>query len=701
MISGKALSGCFAAVCALVHTGIARPQPASEPDTAILERIVITEARFPTEYITTAGNTASISRDEIEVTGHTHVSELMYRAPGTWIVRGSGQEHLTAIRSPVMTGAGACGAFLFMEDGIPIRTSGFCNVNQLFEINTEQSARAEVVRGPGGALYGSNALHGMINYLLPYPASGAETTLAAEIGTDDYYRARIGLGSWDGQSGVKVLANVTHDGGYRADSGFDQGKVNVLYSRRDANTEFDLAFSGTYLDQQTAGFIFGQNAYKDDTLVGINLNPEAFRKVESQRLTARWTRLLSQDVTVDIRPYVRRSRMEFLQHFLPGQPLEENGQNSIGVLTAFEKRHSDRFSTIAGIDIEYADGFLVEDQENSITDGSPFLMETRPAGKHYDYDVDALSLAPYLVLVGKPTDRITLNAGLRAEYLRYEYENGMLDGNTREDGTVCGMGGCLFNRPSNSDDSFLNVAPKLGLLYDVNQSNSIYASVRRGFRAPQVTELYRLQRQQSISDLTSEELNSFELGWRMQLTGFWLDAAAFYMAKDNFIFRDANGINVSDGKTLHKGFEFDLTAALSDSFTLYAAGTYAIHEYDFDRDVGAGDSIFSGNEIDTAPETLGSVRLDWSFHRNDIAEFEWVHVGGYYLDAANLAAYEGYDLLNLRILFDFSNAWQAYVRVNNVTNTKYAERADFAFGEYRYFPGRKRSYFLQLQYQPR
>ncbi len=154
----------------------------AEPETPALERVVVTETRRPVTYLSSAGNTATIEHTEIETTRHTHVSELMYRAPGTWVMRGSGQENLTAIRSPVLTGAGACGAFLFLEDGIPLRPSGFCNINQLFEINTEQVKRVEIVRGPAATMYGSNALHGMINYLFPYPAAGDVSSAVVEIG---------------------------------------------------------------------------------------------------------------------------------------------------------------------------------------------------------------------------------------------------------------------------------------------------------------------------------------------------------------------------------------------------------------------------------------------------------------------------------------------------------------------------------------
>jgi len=101
------------------------------------------------------------------------------------IQRGSGQESLTALRSPVLTGAGACGAVLVLEDGIPIRPVGSCNVNELFEVNLEQAAAIEKLRGPGSVLYGSSAVHGIINVLPPLPgrlpASALRSRVAATI----------------------------------------------------------------------------------------------------------------------------------------------------------------------------------------------------------------------------------------------------------------------------------------------------------------------------------------------------------------------------------------------------------------------------------------------------------------------------------------------------------------------------------------
>ena len=108
---------------------------------------------------------SSIDQEELNKLDAQHPKQALRRSPGVWISRGSGQEHLTAIRSPVLSGPGACGSFLVLEDGLPIRPTGFCNVNGLFETFFEMSSGLETITGPASARYGANAMHGVINVL--------------------------------------------------------------------------------------------------------------------------------------------------------------------------------------------------------------------------------------------------------------------------------------------------------------------------------------------------------------------------------------------------------------------------------------------------------------------------------------------------------------------------------------------------------
>ena len=255
-------------------------------------------------------------------------SELLNRAPGTMIQRGSGQESLTALRSPVLTGAGGCGAVLVLEDGIPIRPVGSCNVNELFEVNIEQAAAVEVLRGPGSVLYGSSAVHGIINVIPPMPDEIPVFGAVLEGGSDRYRRLGIAASSDSDAGGVGLVMHGTDDGGWRDSSGFAEEKLNAVWARPFGDGALTLRLSGSNLDQQTAGFIIGQDAYRDPELARSNPDPEAYRDATSLRFASQYRG----ESGNELRIYLRSSRMDFLQHFLLGQPTEENGQDSGGFM---------------------------------------------------------------------------------------------------------------------------------------------------------------------------------------------------------------------------------------------------------------------------------------------------------------------------------------------------------------------------------
>ncbi|MAH94504.1 MAG: TonB-dependent receptor, partial [Hyphomonas sp.] len=105
---------------------------------------------------TDPGSLAVLDNAEIADTLADHPAEILNKLPGVNIQMNSGQEHLIAIRSPVLTGGAGQGSFLIMENGVPVRSPAFGNVNSLFEPHHEVASAIEVVRGPGSAKYGSN-----------------------------------------------------------------------------------------------------------------------------------------------------------------------------------------------------------------------------------------------------------------------------------------------------------------------------------------------------------------------------------------------------------------------------------------------------------------------------------------------------------------------------------------------------------------
>ena len=207
--------------------------------------------------------------------------------------------------------------------------------------------------------------------------------------------------------------------------------------------------------------------------------------------------------------------MEFLQHFLLGKPLERNGQESAGLMSTLvwdEQPGPDRSSP--GLDVETADSFLLRGPGRPDHRRQPPPANAiRPGG----HGTTTTRCAPTSPRCTRTASGASASAGapppaLRAETVSYDYDNRMLDGNTDENGVPCGPTGCLYSRPADRTDAFVNVAPKLSLAVDLRDGLVAYTTASVGFRPPEITELYRLQRSQRTADLDSERLDALEIG---------------------------------------------------------------------------------------------------------------------------------------------------------------------------------------------
>ncbi len=310
------------------------------------------------------------------------------------IQRGSGQESLTALRSPVLTGAGACGAVLVLEDGIPIRPVGSCNVNELFEVNIEQAAAVEILRGPGSVLYGSSAVHGIINVIPPMPDEIPVFGAALEGGSDAW-RRRLGsphpATPMQAASASSCTRPTTAAGGTRPAS--RKQKLNAVWARP-----------------------FGDGALK---LRALRLEPrpgdggihpsgeDAYRDPRPRPLESGSRGLSRRDVACDSRrstsgasgDELRALPSQFAHGFpaaLPARPAdrgERPGQRRLHVHD--DGRGFAGGELIAGFDTELARSSLLQYQSGPTTDGPPAANAIRPAGRHYDYDVDSSVVAAY------------------------------------------------------------------------------------------------------------------------------------------------------------------------------------------------------------------------------------------------------------------------------------------------------------------
>ena len=391
---------------------------------------------------------------------------------------------------------------------------------------------------------------------------------------------------------------------------------------------------------------------------------------------------------------LRSSRMDFLQHFLLGQPVEDNGQDSGGLMFTTRGIALAGGELIAGIDAELANSSLLQYQSGPTTDGPPAANAIRPAGRQYDYAVDSGVLAGYANWRRPLGAQLSLEAGLRLEHARYDYDNRMIDGNTDENGIPC-PGGCLYSRPADRSDDFTNLAPRVSLLWSASASITRLPLAR--------TRLPRAGGDRALSPAAAAD------GRRPRLRDdrrgrTWpalarrdgvprpravphgqgrRDPARFGRIQREWRPNAASGHRVRRRLGIRGG----LVAVGGGHLR---AARVPLHRA---RRTGRADHFGQRHGHGAARPPCAAVavrRPDWRPSWNG----SWV--GAYWANAANTARYGGHDVGNLRLAVEAAQDWTATLRVINLLDTAYADRADFAFGEFRYFPGRGRAYFLEL-----
>lgn len=148
----------------------------------------------------------ALSGADVRVTRAGHPAEIMNKLAGVHMSQLSGEGHSMGIRMPISTNPW----YLYLEDGIPTRPTGFFNHNALYEVNMPQSAGIEVIKGPGTALYGSDAIGGIVNSLTRAAPRSASMDAGLEGGAYGYRRLLASGGNTWGNNGLRADLNVTH-----------------------------------------------------------------------------------------------------------------------------------------------------------------------------------------------------------------------------------------------------------------------------------------------------------------------------------------------------------------------------------------------------------------------------------------------------------------------------------------------------------
>ena len=233
------------------------------------------------------------------------------------------------------------------------------------------------------------------------------------------------------------------------------------------------------------------------------------------------------------------------------------------------------------------------------------------------------------------------------------------------------------------DAKFNFFNPKFGFTYSLNNNNSIYASFARANKEPNRNDF-----ESNATDLTHEELNDYELGWRHESERLRLNANVYYMQYNNQLVLTGALDDVGEylrenvDKSYRLGLELDATLFLSDQFSLnsnLALSRNKIQDLTIDRD-GSLQNLGDTN-IAFSPDLITTHALEYTPNSKFRAALIGKYVGEQYMsntdtEASKLDSYFVTDL-NFSYVLPLKTVFKSVVftgMINNLLDLEYEDR---------------------------
>jgi outer membrane receptor protein involved in Fe transport len=563
--------------------------PSTASDFVIpVEEINKTAARADRNVLDVPGNVTKITREQIDRSGARDVPELLRREAGIFVTNTTtNREGYTVEGRGFNNGGGNGSSTLVLMDGRRLNEPSSSIVDWTF-VPLDNVEEIEIVRGPASALYGDNAVAGVIHIRTRQAEPGARVVLHGRTGSYD----TDGGSAWAGGGYGPVTASAYFDG-YQADGFRDHSALDG--ARGEMNVAVDLFGRGTL---GARGGYDSNKRLRPGALSEEQIDDDRRQAAVGalgnfQRTRERFGQLyFDVDVTEELAFHFdghhrrRDDRTEDSDEFFS---FASGGESDAGALNghfAFDTEilgHTSR--TLLGAD------WLQEDRDfqDVFEQFPPF-----PFLSVSDTSARRKLLGLFLQEELSITEDLILSAGIRRDTARYR--------GTRND-VVMGVPQpeLEFRR------KFEEWSPKAALTYRVLDPVSVYVSYARGFRFPNFDEAFGFFGFSPA--LVPQTSDSYEAGVKVRTKRIALNLSYFNMDVEDEIFflvvpdfAMPVSLNVNVDRVRHQGVE--LSGSFRPWHWLELFGTYT---YDNVRIQRIGESsILKGTRMPLTPEHRGN-----------------------------------------------------------------------------------------------
>jgi vitamin B12 transporter len=595
-----------------------------------MNEVVVTASLQPIELQQSANAITVISAQDIENSHATMVSDLLRDVPGVAVNRNGVLGSSTQLR---MRGAEG-NHVLVMIDGVEVNDAAQGDEFNWAHLPVTGIERIEIVRGPQSALWGSDAVAGVVNILTRKASQPLEGNAYSEVGNHGANHSGFGLGAGGQAYHVNISgSHVSADGeNISRHGGEEDGYRNTTFNLNAGWQPLDnLSFSLS--GRQTEG----ENEFDDIDSFVTGLPQDADKESEFRQRFGR----LQTDLSLFDGHWQQRLAVSVSRH--------NNDEFTGGSLTGNTSSRKRQYSYLSALNWA----------EN--TQQLSFLAE------HETEDFSQRGTAqPW----GDPNqDRKRRTDSLALEYRITLWDDLTLAASVRHD--------------DNSEFDNANTRRFEASYTLPNGDTRLRANYGAAVKSPTFTERFGFFTNfQGNPDLQPEESKSWEVGIdQTLLEGDLLLGLTYFRARleneiDGFVFDPMTFAYTAenvDGTSERQGVEATLDAKLSATLGLKASYTYTDAtqpESGLDRDI----------DETRRPRHLGSVSLNWSptnqVNINLNAQYNGSQDDVFYPpwpQPSCVVKLDDYTLLNLSASYQMNKQLSFYTRLDNILDDDYEE----------------------------
>lgn len=644
-------------------------------ETDALEHVQVTATRTNKRDIDISAAVTVIEGDEVLKLAPDVIAEMLRGQPGAFFQQTTPGQGIPIIRG--LKGS----QVLHLVDGIRLNNAFFRNApNQyLGLVDSYATGRMELVRGSQGALYGADAMGGVINILTAEPDFN-ETQWRQEAslyGSYDSVDNGLVLNTrvQGGMQGWGFAGGATYQDHSSRTSGTGEKLVPSAYKSKAADLKFVIDSSENTSLMLSAQVMEQPSTPRYDEMVSGygQQDPSSkqylFKPNRRSFLHAR-LRYEGQSSWFDqveahlARQVITDDRLT-QDYESPAIVTEHNRSTLDGVTLQFNSSFESGISLVWGAEY-YTD--LVDSKRFRQFEDTDSRSEVRgrfPDGSSMD------STAVYFSGEWINTDRLSLNAGLRYSWFDIR-----------------------LPADENHDDVRLEPSALTGdihVVYEINPGFKLVANLGHGFRPPNIFDLAALGPRPgnrfniANTDLDSETVWSYDLGFKTESNSLELEVFAFYLDYSDKITSVFTGETTGDGRFIVRsenrnhveiyGLEAGLHWALTGNLRLFAVFNYTHGE--------ESDELDTGFPADRIPPINGQLGMEYFFHENWRIEPYVIFAGKQDRlsprdvedPRINPLGTAGWGTLNVLLDWQATDALQLGLRLENLTNNAYREHA--------------------------